>query len=146
MIAEISTHLKAPTEKVWALLKKIDTFFFITRGMMSFTGSKSWPQELTTGTTLRARLIFFHFIPAWHHELKIVHIDENKKEILSNEKGGLIKKWNHFIQVQAQSNDTCVYRDQIDIDAGRLTFFVWLFANVFYRYRQWRWQLLLQKK
>jgi len=34
------------------------------------------------------------------------------------------------------------YTDEIDIGAGALTPFVWAYAHLLYRYRQWRWRRL----
>lgn len=50
----------------------------------------------------------------------------------------LVKVWNHRITITREAEQT-IYRDQVDIDAGVLTPFVWLFAQVFYRHRQRRW-------
>jgi len=70
-------------------------------------------------------------------------IDEKKKEILSSENGTLTKVWNHKITVEKIEEKTVRYTDEIEIKAGLLTFFVWLFSHIFYRHRQRRWKQLL---
>ncbi|MFO7859839.1 MAG: hypothetical protein R6U41_01320 [Desulfosalsimonas sp.] len=40
---------------------------------------------------------------------------------------------------------TVHYTDKIEISAGLLSPLIWLFAHVFYRHRQRRWKLLLER-
>ena len=61
--------------------------------------------------------------------------------IVSYERGGIIRTRNHIIQV-APVPCGCAYSAEAEIQAGLLTIFVWLYANVFYRYRQARWRKL----
>ena len=74
-------------------------------------------------------------------EEKIDHID---KILRSQESNDLIQIWNHDLIVQKE-NDLTKYTDRIDIEAGFLTSFVCIFAKCFYRHRQRRWNLLIDK-
>ena len=65
-------------------------------------------------------------------------------ELVSHEHGGSMRKWNHAIRIKFSSQSTCHYVDDIDIHAGLLTPLVWLYAQVFYCYRQLRWVRLLR--
>ncbi len=49
----------------------------------------------------------------------------------------LIKRWDHRITIRNAGTQTD-YQDDVDVDAGLLTPFVWLFANLFFRHRQRR--------
>lgn len=60
----------------------------------------------------------------------------------SQERSGLIRRWNHDIVVVADGASRCVYRDRVDIDAGPLTAVVAGYARWFYRLRQSRWRAL----
>jgi hypothetical protein len=42
------------------------------------------------------------------------------------------------------ADGNALYMDRIEIEAGVMTLPVWLFANVFYRYRQMKWRKLLR--
>ena len=145
MIATIQTYFNTSTEKAWNTLKKKDTFLFITHGFLGFIGSKNWPEEFYEGQEIDTRFVFFHIFPAWKHYLRVVRLDNNRKELYSNEKGGPIKIWNHLIKIEPEKDQKCKYTDQIEIKAGLLTPFVWGYAHVFYRYRQHRWKKLIQK-
>lgn len=144
MIAKISTVLPASAERVWQLLRKKDTFLHITRGMMGFSNPETFPKELSEDSVIRTQLRFFHVIPGWEHELRLVRVSDTEKRIFSREKGGPVRKWNHLAQVSESSGGKSLYYDEIDIDAGALTPLVWIFAHVFYRYRHRRWRGLLR--
>lgn len=53
----------------------------------------------------------------------------------------LVRQWEHTITILPAPGGA-IYRDRVDIRAGVLTPLVWLFARVFYRHRQRRWQAL----
>ena len=48
------------------------------------------------------------------------------------------------LDAERKANGT-LYADEIEIRAGLLTVFVWLFAHGFYRYRQMRWQRVIRR-
>lgn len=146
MIATIQTYFDIPADKAWNILKHKATFLYITRGFLGFAGSKAWPETFSTGQEIRTRLIFFHILPAWKHVLRVIRMDDRTRELYSNEMGGAIRVWNHLIQIEAESDSRCRYTDQIDIRAGWMTLGVWLYAHVFYRYRQFRWKRLIRRK
>jgi hypothetical protein len=146
MIATIETDLPISAEKAWSALVKRDTFLYITRGMLGFRGSESWPETFEEGTEIETRLVFFHLIPGWKHTLRIVMVDEEQLQLASEEEGGLIGRWNHVIRLKRISAERCHYVDEIDIRAGLLTPAVWAFAQVFYRYRQRRWRTLAARR
>ena len=59
--------------------------------------------------------------------------------------GALISRWDHVITITPHE-DGCHYRDRVDVRAGVMTPFVWLFAQLFYRHRQRRWRALVARK
>ena len=100
------------------------------------------PDTFAAGTIVRVKLLFFGFIPAWMHEIRIVRLDETQREIETAEHGGSVKKWNHRITVDERGPYRSHYTDEIEIGAGALTPLIWAYAQLFYRYRQWRWRRL----
>jgi hypothetical protein len=142
VIARIDTYLPAAAEKVWRTLLRRDTFLHITHGMLGFRGSESWPEVFREGTVIHTRLLFFHVIPGWKHALRVVRVDRDTFTLLSEESGGIVKAWNHRIRLEPQSHDRCRYTDEIDIEAGLFTPLIWVWAHIFYRYRQHRWRRL----
>lgn len=91
------------------------------------------------------KLYFLKFIPLGFHRIIVRKIDVIKNEIISNESGLLAKTWNHTIKFNSINPDQIEYTDIIEIKAGLLTIFIWMFSHFFYRHRQRKWKLLLSK-
>jgi hypothetical protein len=72
-----------------------------------------------------------------------VRIDKAAKATVSQESGRLARVWNHTLSFREVAPGAVSYTDEIEIQAGWLTPGIWLFAQVFYRYRQRRWKALL---
>ena len=144
MIATIQTYFETSADRAWEVLKKKDTFLFITHGFLGFMGAKNWPEKFYEGLEINTRFVFFHILPAWKHKLYVVKLDDINKELYSNENGGPIKTWNHLIKIAPITDQRCKYSDEVEIKAGFLTPVVWAYAHVFYRYRQHRWKKLIQ--
>jgi len=51
----------------------------------------------------------------------------------------------HRIIIHDEPNGKTRYSDDVEIEAGLLTPFVWLFSQAFYRHRQRQWQKLVAK-
>ncbi len=146
MIAKIQSKFNLHIDDAWDLLIKRVTFLFITKGAVGFKNSNTWPDEFYTGLEISTRLIFFHILPGWKHFLHIVDVDKSQHRLISKERGGFIKTWNHDITLEKNSKKECTYTDTIQIKAGCLSPVVWLYAHIFYRYRQYRWKILIRQK
>jgi len=142
MLATIETYLPSSAEKVWEALLRRDTFLYVTSGMLGFRGRERWPDVFHQGMEIETRLVFWHLIPGWKHTLRIVWVDKESKELVSEESGGPVQKWNHGIRLEREAAQKCNYTDEVEIEAGPLTAVIWAFAQVFYRYRQMRWRRL----
>lgn len=142
MVVRVTTELEAPADKVWALLKRKQTFLYVVRGLMGLPAAREWPEEHREGLKLRGRLWFFHVVPGWEHEIRVVSVDEEKLELRTEERGGLVRTWNHRLKVEPVHEARSRYTDEIRLEAGVLTSLVWAFAHLFYRYRQARWRSL----
>ncbi len=51
--------------------------------------------------------------------------------------------WNHTIKFNSIEKNKLKYTDIIEINAGFLTFIIWIFSHIFYRHRQRKWKKLL---
>jgi len=144
MKARISNVFATSSEQAWRAVKQSRTLSYITKGFLHFEGADHFPLEWKQGKTEQCRLIFFGFIPAWQHLLKFTLIDNQNHLQFTEETGGLIPQWNHLIKVETLTETRCRYTDEIDIKAGIFTPLVWLYAHIFYRYRQHRWKKLIR--
>jgi ligand-binding SRPBCC domain-containing protein len=139
----VQTQLDAPAEVIWAAVKKPAMLVYVARGFLKFSEADHFPMEWTAGQSVKTRLWFFHVFPSWWlHDLQVMEVDDARKTIRSHEHSGFYI-WDHTIHIRADSCQ-CRYADEINIDAGLLTLFVWLYANIFYRHRQARWRKLAQ--
>jgi hypothetical protein len=145
VIVRVSTDLEIPVDLAWETVKKPETFQYVVHGVMGVRQLDEIPEDWGEGLVVRVRLFFFHVIPAWKHEIRIVRLDETAREIYTNERGGGVRKWNHRLKFDALSEQRCRYTDEIEIGAGLLTPFVWLFAHAMFRYRHMRWRKLARR-
>jgi ligand-binding SRPBCC domain-containing protein len=131
----------APADRVWEMLQRTETLAYITRGMMSFE-VVDLPAEVREGAVARLKVKALN-LPAMDYEIRVRTFDPEAHETVTEEHGGMVRRWVHRITIEPLSSDRCLYTDRIDIDAGLMTPVVWAFAQVFYRIRQRRWLDLL---
>jgi hypothetical protein len=126
---------------VWEAVQDVDTLRYVTRGLLGFRPLGPVPARISDGDVIRVRLLFFHVLPAWKHEIRIVRVDQAQRRIETAEHGGGVRTWNHVITVEPAVAGSR-YTDAIEIDAGAMTPLVEGYAKLFYRYRQRRWRRL----
>ena len=144
MQIHIETDLATAADRAWETLQKTETFAYITRGFLGFNNIDRWPNRFSEDFEIKTRLVLFGLIPLWKHEMRVIHTDPQQRLIESREGGGPVHTWNHLIKITPLDEQRCRYLDEVELEAGVLTPFVWLFAQVFYRYRQARWRRLAE--
>lgn len=139
-----STELRIDADSAWALVKRADTFLFVTRPLLGVQGDL--PETLDEGESIDLRLKLLSAIPTNRHTIRIVAIDDSTRTARTNEHGGVLKTWNHTIHVEPLTETTCRYTDSIDIDAGALTPIALTIADAFFAHRQRRWHKLVARQ
>lgn len=145
MLVRVSTRLPAPAGVVWDIAQRTDTLRYVTRGLLGFRLEGDVPERLAEGETYRMRLLFFGLLPAWRHEIRVVRLDDAHREIRTEEHGGPVRTWRHRIAVDEEGWGSTRYLDEIEIAAGVATPIVWVYTQLFYRYRQRRWRRLARR-
>ena len=145
MLLRVTTRLPVRAEVAWDAVKRTDTLRYVTRGLLGFRTEGGTPERLAEGDTHRLRLLFFGVLPAWRHEIHVMRVDEQAREIRTEERGGPVRDWRHRITVDDEGWGCTRYTDELDISAGALTPLVRLYAQLFYRYRQARWRRLARR-
>ena len=147
MITRISTQLHCSEDELWEKIIEPKSLQFVASPILSFEpleeGSLSGEWQVDKPYPLK--LYFLKCIPMGMHTIKLVKIDKTENMIISQENGQLAKVWNHTISFQEEKPRVLNYTDEIEIRAGILTPGIWLFSQLFYRHRQRRWKILLQK-
>ncbi len=129
MIARIHTSLPTTAADAWKMLLQRDAFLYITHGMLGFRGAEEWPEVFEEGQVLETQLLFLNIFPVWKHRLHVIRVDHENMEIASQEEGGCIRRWNHRKWIEGGSELSCNYTDEIDIDAGIFTLFIWIWRS-----------------
>lgn len=142
----VSSTLPISAQTAWSLVRKSSTLLYVTKGLLGFRAlDASLPSVWKEGKTERLRILLFNVIPAWEHRIKFQEISDSDWKLLTYESGGVINTWNHLITIKMQTNQSCTYTDEVEIKAGVFTVFVYLYAQIFYRYRQRRWKRLARQ-
>jgi hypothetical protein len=149
MLAEISTVLHCPAERVWQEVQTSRLLRYVTQPLLTFQPIEpaALPAVWVEGSYL-VRMRLFGFIPLGTQSIVIKHptVDPAKPgiyRILDDGHGQLIARWHHLITICAMADGRTYYTDRVEVRAGLLTPLIWLSANIFYRYRQSRWRRLV---
>lgn len=139
---ELETTLPCSVGAAWAAVQRWTLLEYVTHPLLKIMPLtlEALPNRFCEGT-FHLRLYLFGFLPLGRHTVKVVRLDATRHELETEESGTLLKTWNHRITLRGGAGRT-VYRDELSLDAGRLTPVVGLFAHAFYRYRQARWRKL----
>lgn len=138
----VRSTLDAPADVVWSAVKTPHAFVHVARGMLRFPAAERLDRPWQVGDDIAGWTLLFGFVPFSKHRLTIESIDDDRRELVSDERGGAIRTWRHELIVTEIDGDRSGYEDRIQIDAGPLTTVVAAYAAVFYRYRQRRWRSL----
>lgn len=147
MLARISAHLACTEGELWQHIGRPASLQFVASPVLAFVPIELGvlDGEWEVGRNYRLKLYLFKWIPLGSHTIQLVKVDRGQNVISSRERGLLAPVWNHDITFHEVSPGLVSYTDEIEIRAGWLTPFIWLFAQVFYRHRQRRWKILLER-
>jgi ligand-binding SRPBCC domain-containing protein len=138
-----TTTLELPPDAVWELLRRPATFRHVTRGVLAVEGEL--PAEWRMGARYEVRLRAFGVVPLWRHRLRLVRIDSETREALTNEWGGPLRTWNHRIRVEDEGGGRTRYSDEVEVRSGLTTPLSWAIAHALFAYRQRRLRALCRR-
>ncbi len=143
---ELQTPLSCSLEAAWEAVQQRTLLEYITHPLLKMMplGLASLPGRFQRGTYYPK--LYFGFFPLGRRTIRVLtlspsqHLDYTR-ESGTEESGTLAKTLKRHIELRADAEGQTVYRDTLELDAGRFTPVVWVFAQ-FYRYRQHRWRAL----
>jgi hypothetical protein len=146
MKVDVSTVLNCPAEKAWDEVQKSALLLHVMWPMAAIVPADSpgFPERWSEGLTVRCKIFLFGFIPLGTRVLHFERIDQDSREIQTREHDPLVRRWDHVISIRPRNAHQSIYRDVIEVEAGGLTFLVWVWVNCFYRWRQRRWRALAE--
>jgi len=149
LIVELTTHLPCDPKQVIEQVKTSRLLRYVAAPLIVFKpiSYSGFPTEWHEGTHW-VKLFLWGIIPMGKQAIVISYPSPREADtfvLRDNGHSALIKTWDHLITVQPCEGGTC-YTDRVDVKAGVLTPFVWLFARIFYAHRQRRWRHLVAKQ
>ena len=133
----------ASREKVFSLLKQLETLQFIASPYASFTSIDDNKEFVwQEGMVFKFKFKLFGIIPYGIHTINVIKFDN---EIYTNESNTHVPIWNHRITLKECNDGKTEYTDEVEIGAGWKTLFIYLWAKCFYSHRQKKWIKLLSK-
>lgn len=147
MRVALTTTLGAPADRVWEEVQTSRLLSYVAAPLVRFrpTNPSELPVTWADGA-YEVRMLLFGWLPAGRQLIRISHSTDGRARILRDDgTGQLAKTWDHTIRVEPDARGGTAYTDVVDVRAGVLTPFVWLFAHVFYGHRQRRWRMLVRR-
>jgi hypothetical protein len=146
MIVDISTVLECSLDEAVNHVKTPQLLEFVAAPLVRFVpvSPPLFPDAWSEGEyTVALRL--FGIVPFGKQAI-VISMPPTETGFIVRDAGhsALIHTWDHLITITPHGRG-CHYRDRVDVRAGMLTPFVWLFAQLFYRHRQRRWRALVAK-
>lgn len=149
MKVHVASVFDAPAERIWEEVRTTRLLRHVAWPLIVFAPidppvlPETWPEGRH-----RVAMRAFGILPLGRQWIvtSMPRPDEHGRgvyRIRDQGSGDLISVWDHRIVIRARADGRTDYRDEVTVRAGLLTPFVWLFAHVFYRYRQRRWRRLV---
>ncbi len=133
----------ASKEAVFSLLQRLETLQYIAKPYATFENlGKDNALIWEPGKAFAFQFRVFGLVPLGVHT---IHVKEFCADaIYTNESNPFCPIWNHRIVLMEKDKTHTVYTDEVEIDAGWKTQFVFLWAKAFYGHRQKKWMKLLK--
>ena len=146
MIVDISTILGCSIDEAVAHVKTPQLLAFVAAPLVRFVpvSPPVFPEVWSAGEYSVA-LRLFGVVPFGKQAI-VISVPPTETGFTVRDAGHstLINTWDHLITITPHGSG-CHYRDRVEVHAGVLTPFVWLFAQMFYRHRQRRWRALVAR-
>lgn len=138
----VESLFQCDAEMAWSAVQNSEVLVEVAAPLVLICPPKdeTFPQRWAAGSSVRCRCILFGILPLVTRTLRFERIDSLARQIQTRETDPLVRRWDHLISIRPADNGCCWYSDEIEIEAGWRTPFVWLFASVLYSHRQRRWK------
>jgi hypothetical protein len=150
MKIRLQYYLNMPLDAVWSRVKKASTLHYVANPILKFVAinPKVLPEEWCDGD-YETSLLLFGYIPfgRQHIVIEIPSITpSDTKVLIDHGYGSMVRIWKHTITLTKGTDLQTSYQDEVIIQAGVLTPFVWAFAWIFYRWRRRNWFRLIESR
>jgi hypothetical protein len=141
----LCTTIDLSAKTVWAEVQTAPLLMHIAWPLMRFVPTANQPfTAFKAGGRYLVKLRHFGVVPFGTQwivtSLHLPEVGEWPKRLRDDGHSAMIRKWDHWITISPNPDETTSCRDEVEVSAGVLTPFVWAFAQLFYRHRQQRWR------
>ena len=142
MTVKKTSVFSAKQSNVFELLQRFDTLAYIAKPYATFKNIDGQTELVwEVGKSFSFDFKMFGFISLGVH---IINVKEfNIDNIYTNEGNPFCPIWNHRIILKEIAERKTEYTDEVEIEAGWKTPFIYLWAKAFYSHRQKKWIKLL---
>ena len=148
----ISTHLTANAERVWQEAQTTRLFAYVAAPLLTFKprNAAHWPEHWHPGRyAVQLRLGGCIAFGTQWIVISLAEADPSAAQrcyqLHDQGYSRLISRWDHTITVCELPDGTTHYCDTVDVQAGWLTPLIWLYARLFFSYRQYCWRRLVRR-
>jgi hypothetical protein len=142
----IQTRLACAASRAWEEVQKPRLLNHVASPLLKFAplNVSGFPETWEEGDFFVSMFVF-GFLPLGLERIGISTTDGTEGIFRLRDDGGgtLVRSWDHHITIRPDGDEDCLYCDAVDISAGALTPLIWIFAQLFYRWRQHRWRRLV---
>lgn len=142
MKVNISSRFPITPELLWQELLQSKSLLYVAHPVVKFQPKQgAFPAQWTPGV-YSAKMLLYGLIPIGSQDIVISFPVENQFVLRDNGRGELVKVWDHWITVLPHPDDNwqTLYTDEVTVKAGLLTPFIYVFAALFYLWRQYLWR------
>ena len=143
---QFRAHLPIAPEIAIEKVQLVKLMQFVSLPIIKFMpqGGDKFPERWNLGRQ-SVSLFAFGFIPLGHQhiDIEVESISPSQFKARDNGSGFIAKVWDHQVLISPMKQGS-LYQDIVRVEAGTLTIFVWIFAHIFYRWRQYRWRKLIK--
>ncbi|MEO1489216.1 MAG: hypothetical protein AAFR88_07250 [Pseudomonadota bacterium] len=141
---ELTCHLECTADEAWERVRTSALLHHITSPLIRFIPRGAPFPALWQPGEYRAWMLLFGVAPIGWQAIVITLPEPRGAIRFVRDKGygPLIKRWDHWIEIEPADDQTTRYTDRVTIEAGLLTPLITGFARVFYGHRQRRWRAL----
>lgn len=153
MRLRLSMELDCPPERAWTHTLSTRLLDQVTRPLLVFDpiDPDSFPAVWADGGQYLVGLRAIGVVPLGTHriETRVERFDptlgEQRYCLRDDGHGDLASRWDHRMVVEEIGENRTRYTDDVRIEAGVLTLFLWLGAHLLYRYCQYRLRAMLAR-
>jgi hypothetical protein len=152
MVIRVTTLLNCTPQRAWEEVQTSRLLHYITAPLVRFTAiAPPTLPALWDTASYHVQMHLFGWLPFGRQWIVITTEHgattpgQQQYTLRDNGHGDVVAVWDHRIVLREAADGRTHYTDQVTIQAGWLTLFIWLYAQIFYRYRQYRWRRLVAR-